>query len=172
VCVCVCVCMAALSWIDILFVASIVSNWTGVCGDILLMKISILFLLHTQPKYHFTSVVVFPEFLLTDGYRRICEKNCSFGFDYGCLQGVARKYSPKKFGNISPMKENFKIKFYMPMLCFYLQNCQILSNYVWLWQSYAILSTIILWIFTFHLKNTKNVISLQQFDQFPQNLTW
>jgi len=36
----------------------------------------------------------------------------------------------KNFGNISPMKENFKIKFYMPMLCFYLQNCQILSNYV------------------------------------------
>jgi len=43
------------------------------------------------------------------------------------LQGMAKKYLPKNFGNISTVTENFYIKFYTPILCLYL--CKITKFY-------------------------------------------
>jgi len=85
-----------------------------------------------------------------------------------CVQCQSIKFYPSvRFsGSISPMSWDFKIKSYTPM-----QNYKILFSYLKLWQSCATLSAICWWIFLhFTIKQQIIVISLQQYDQSPQNL--
>jgi len=92
-----------------------------------------------------------------------------------CIQGATeKKYPVKIFGSISPMSGNFKNDILM-FFCIFIstQNYKMLFSYLQLRQSYAILGTIILWIFLHFTRITwKIAISLQQYDRSPQNLTW
>ena len=83
--------------------------------------------------------------------------------------GCGKKYPPKIFGNISTTTENFYIKFNALILCSYLCTPT---------KFYSIISALtkLCHIKRDHLvdfyisleKNTKNAISLQQFDRSPQ----
>jgi len=72
------------------------------------------------------------------------------------LQGAATKYPPKDFRQYFPNDWKFFNKI-LHAICAFIsnQNCKILFNYLYLWQSYAILSAIIFWIFTFCQKKTR-----------------